>query len=62
MYKPNFMTTKKSLVDELIEDKDVDQTIVKSFYLKDELCPDVWEKSGDSYKMIEKVRKKLLNA
>lgn len=56
------MDPKKSLVDELIEDKDVDQSIVKSFYLKDELCPDVWEKKGGSYKMIENVRAKLLEA
>jgi len=62
MYKVNNMDVKKSLVDELIEDKDVDQTIVKSFYLKEELCPDVFVKSGDSHKMIENVRTKLLNA
>jgi len=56
------MNPEKSLVDELIEDNDVNQTIVKSFHLKDELCPDVWKKTGETYKMIENVRTKLLNA
>ena len=52
--------TKKSLVDELIEDKDIDQTIIKTFYLKDELSSDIFVKEGNSYKMIEGVRNKLL--
>ncbi len=53
--------TKKSLVDDLIEDKDIDQTIIKTFYLKDELSSDIFIKEGNSYKMIEGVRNKLLD-
>jgi len=53
--------TNKSLVDELIEDKEIDQTIIKTFYLKDELSPDIFVKEGNSYKMIEGVRNKLLD-
>lgn len=53
--------TKKSLVDELIEDKDIDQRIIQTFYLKDELSSDIFTKDGNSYKMIEGVRNKLLD-
>lgn len=52
---------KTSLVDELIEDKDIDQTIIKTFYLKDELSSDIFTKDGNLYKMIEGVRNKLLD-
>jgi len=53
--------TNKSLVDELIEDKEIDQTIIKTFYLKDDLSSDIFNKEGNSYIMIEGVRDKLLN-
>jgi hypothetical protein len=48
----------RSLVDELSEDRDQDEKIVKSFYSKDTLSPDIFDKSG---KMIESVRDKLLS-
>jgi len=52
---------KTTLVDELIEDKNIDQTIIKSFYLKDDLSSDIFNKDGNSYMMIESIRNKLLN-
>lgn len=52
---------KKSLVDELFEDKDFDEKIVKTFYCKNKLSPDVFQSSNGSYKINELVRDKLLN-
>jgi len=50
----------KSLVDELSEDKEQDEKIIKTFYVQKTLSLDVFEKTGDSYKMVESVRDKLL--
>jgi predicted nucleotidyltransferase len=48
----------RSLVDELSEDREQDEKIVKSFYSKDSLSPDIFDKSG---KMVESVRDTLLS-
>lgn len=53
------MTT-RSLVDELSEDRDQDIKIVKSFYAKDTLSLDIFEKTNDTYTMIPSVREKLV--
>lgn len=47
----------RSLVDELSEDKDQDEKIVKSFYAKDTLSQDIFQGT----KMIDSVRNKLLS-
>lgn len=52
--------TKKSLVDELSEDKEQDIDIVKSFYSKNELSSDIFTESNGSYVLIPSVREKLL--
>lgn len=49
-----------SLFEELIEDRDQDQKIIKSFKTKDTLCPSIFSKSEDSYKMKMDVRKRLI--
>ena len=51
---------KKSLVDELFEDSELDNKIIKSFSAKDELDSNIFKKTKDSYKMDEDVRKKLI--
>ena len=50
----------KSLVDELSEDKEQDEKILKSFSIKNSLSSDIFEKSDGSYKMLDSVRDKLL--
>ncbi len=50
----------KSLVDELLEDSELDQKIVKSFYSKDTLSSDIFEGTDGSYTMNKGVREKLL--
>lgn len=52
--------TGRSLVDELSEDREQDEKIIKSFYTKDSLSSDIFEQIDDEYKMIESVRNKLL--
>jgi len=52
--------TQKSLVDELSEDMEQDEKIIKSFYSKETLPLDVFEKTDDGYKMQDSVREKLL--
>ena len=52
--------TGKSLVDELSEDKEQDEKIIKSFYAKDTLSLDIFEQTDDAYKMIPSVRDRLL--
>lgn len=52
--------TGKSLVDELSEDKEQDVEIVKTFYAKDTLSPEIFEETSDTYKMISSVRDKLI--
>jgi predicted nucleotidyltransferase len=49
-----------SLFEELIEDKELDQKIVKSFKIKDNLSKDVFEMKDDEYLMHNDVRNKLL--
>jgi len=51
---------KNSLVDELSEDKEQDEKIIKSFYSKETLSLDVFEKTKDGYKMRSDIRGKLL--
>lgn len=50
----------KSLVDELFEDSELDQKIVKSFYSKDTLPSDIFEGTDGSYKIHKGIREKLL--
>lgn len=49
-----------SLFEELIEDKEDDKKIIKSFESKDSLTDNVWELDGKKYLMREDVRKALL--
>lgn len=51
----------KSLVDELFEDNELDQKIVKSFYSKEDLSSEIFIKDGNDYVMIDNVRDKLLS-
>ena len=51
---------KKSLVDELSEDKELDQKIVKTLYSKETLCEDIFEKRGNQYILNEGIRDKLI--
>ena len=50
----------KSLVDELLEDSELDQKIVKSFYSKESLSPDIFEEDNGSFSMKDNIRTKLL--
>jgi hypothetical protein len=50
----------KSLVDELFEDSELDQKIVKSFYSKESLSPDIFEEDNGSFSMKDNIRIKLL--
>jgi len=52
---------KRSLVDELIEDREHDEKIIKTFYSKDSLSLDIFEKTDDEYKMRSEIRDKLLD-
>jgi hypothetical protein len=58
--------TKKSLVDELSEDRGTDEKIVQTFYAKDTLSLDIFDEYGESYsldkeyKMKDSVRDRLL--
>jgi hypothetical protein len=49
-----------SLFEELIEDNLEDEKIINSFQSKDTLCPSIFEKNNESYKMKNEIRKKLL--
>ena len=51
----------RTLVDELSEDRGQDEKIIKSFYSKDSLSLDIFEKTSGTYKMIDPVRDKLLS-
>ena len=55
------MKKRKLLVDDLIEDKELDQKIVRSFYSKDSLSLDIFRKDGVSYVMHDSIRTKLLD-
>lgn len=50
----------KSLVDELSEDKEKDEKIIKTFYSKDSLSDDIFQTTGNEYKMIPIIRERLL--
>jgi hypothetical protein len=52
--------TGKSLVDELSEDRDQDEKIIKTFYAKDSLSLDIFKEADDAYRMIDSVRDSLL--
>lgn len=49
-----------SLFEELIEDKELDDKIVKSFKSKDTLSNQIFEEESGKYKMREDIRKKLM--
>ena len=49
-----------SLFEELIEDKENDKKIIKSFESKDSLSENIWELDGKKYAMRDDVRKALL--
>jgi predicted nucleotidyltransferase len=49
-----------SLFEELIEDKELDDKIVKSFKSKDSLSNQIFDVEGDEFKMHEDIRKKLI--
>jgi hypothetical protein len=51
---------KKSLFDELIEDKELDNKIIKSFKSKDHLSEDIFEMKDGEYWVRENIRKRLL--
>jgi len=51
----------RTLVDELGEDREQDEKIIKSFHVKDSLSLDIFENIGGTYKMIEAVRDRLLS-
>jgi hypothetical protein len=49
-----------SLFEELIEDKELDKKIIKSFKGKTTLCPNIFQRTNQEYVMREDIRKKLL--
>ena len=49
-----------SLFEELIEDKELDKKIIKSFTSKDTLSDNIFELSGKTYTMRDDVRKRLI--
>ena len=49
-----------SLFEELIEDREGDEKIVKSFKPKDTLSPQIFEQDGESFTMREDIKKQLL--
>lgn len=49
-----------SLFEELIEDREGDEKIVKSFKPKDTLSPQIFEQDGKTFTMREDIRKRLL--
>jgi hypothetical protein len=51
----------KSLFDELIEDKELDGKIIKSFKPKDHLSKEIFEKDDDGYVLREDIRKRLID-
>jgi hypothetical protein len=53
-------TTKKSLLDELIEDNELNQKIIKSFQSKETLCPEIFV-LDENNQMVKGVRDKLLS-
>lgn len=53
---------KKFNIDELVEDKELDARIVKTFKMKDVLSPDMFDVTGDkNYKMKKSIRDRLLS-
>jgi hypothetical protein len=49
-----------SLFEELIEDREQDEKIVRSFETKDTLCQKIFDKDVDSFKMNKEIRKRLI--
>lgn len=49
-----------SLFEELIEDREEDEKIIKSFQTKDTLCLDIFDNQGKSFKMKNEIRKRLI--
>jgi hypothetical protein len=49
-----------SLFEELIEDREQDEKIVRSFETKDSLCQKIFDKDVDSFKMNKEIRKRLI--
>lgn len=52
-----------NLIDELLElsDPETDQKIIKSFKLKDHLCPEVFDGTEGSYKLNKEIRNRLID-
>jgi len=50
----------RPLVDELSEDREQDEKIIKTFYAKDELSSDIFQKINGKYVMISSIRDKLI--
>jgi hypothetical protein len=50
-----------SLFEELIEDREQDEKIVRSFRTKDTLCQKIFDKDVDSFKMNKEIRKRLID-
>jgi hypothetical protein len=48
-----------SLFEELIEDREGDKKIIKSFRAKDILCPNIFKRTDKTYKMRDDVKKRL---
>ena len=49
-----------TLFEELIEDKQEDKKIVKSFKTKDSLSPEIFKRDNESFIMHDDIRKQLL--
>jgi predicted nucleotidyltransferase len=49
-----------SLFEELIEDRDEDKKIIKSFNTKDSLCDQIFEQSGKKFTMRDEIKSRLL--
>ena len=49
-----------SLFEELIEDKELDKKILKSFKGKSDLCHDIFQRNDGEYVMRDNIRKKLI--
>lgn len=57
----NLEKKEKSLFEELIEDKDLDKKIIKSFRSKDHLCFDIFRRIEGGHQMKEEIRKRLID-
>ncbi len=48
-----------SLFEELIEDREGDKKIIRSFRAKDILCPNIFKRTDKTYEMRDDVKKRL---